>query len=132
MEEQKQIVLFDGDCNFCNYWVKFVAVRDRMDLFRFASLQSETGKGLLKKYHLKKDLATVVLIKSNTAKTKSSAALYIFKGLGGIYQFGIVFIAVPYFIRDAVYSLVAKYRKKLMRNHSCIIPSEAIKHKFLE
>ncbi len=132
MQEQKQIILFDGDCNFCNYWVKYVIERDKKDLFRFTSLQSEKGKELLKKYNLKDDLETVVLIKGNVAKTKSSAALHIFKGLGSIYQLVIIFIIVPKFIRDAVYGLVAKHRKKLMKNQSCIIPTAAVKNKFLD
>ena len=74
----------------------------------------------------------VVLIKNNKAKTKSTAALHIFKGLGSVYQLVVIFIVVPRFIRDAVYSLVAKYRKRLMKNQSCIIPTQAVKNKFLE
>jgi predicted DCC family thiol-disulfide oxidoreductase YuxK len=132
MQTDKHIVLFDGDCNFCNYWVKFVIERDKKDLFRFTSLQSETGKNLLKQYDLKDDLETVVLIKNDAAKTKSSAALHIFKGLGGIHQLVIIFIAVPKFIRDWFYGIVAKYRKKLMKNQSCIIPTTVVKNKFLD
>jgi predicted DCC family thiol-disulfide oxidoreductase YuxK len=131
MKTSKQIILFDGDCNFCSFWVKYVIERDKKDLFRFASLQSEKGNELLKKHHLKEDLETVVLIQNNSAKTKSSAALQIFKGLGGFYQLIIIFIVVPKFIRNAVYSLVAKYRKRLMKNQSCIIPSADVKNKFL-
>jgi predicted DCC family thiol-disulfide oxidoreductase YuxK len=131
MKTSKQIILFDGDCNFCSFWVKYVIERDKKDLFRFASLQSEKGNELLKKHHLKEDLETVVLIQNNSAKTKSSAALQIFKGLGGFYQLIIIFIVVPKFIRNAVYSLVAKYRKRLMKNQSCIIPSDDVKNKFL-
>lgn len=128
----KSIILFDGDCNFCNYWVKYVIERDKKDKFRFTSLQSDTGKEILKQYHLKDDLETVVLIENNKAKTKSTAALHIFKGLGSIYQMVMIFIIVPKFIRDAVYSLVAKYRKSLMKNESCLIPTQEVKNKFLE
>lgn len=132
MQTEKHIVLFDGDCNFCNYWVKYVIERDKKDLFRFTSLQSETGKKLLMQYDLKDDLETVVLIKNNEAKTKSSAALHIFKGLRSVYQLAMIFIVVPKFIRDAVYSLVARHRKQLMKNQSCIIPTAAVKNKFLD
>tara|TARA_B100000809_G_scaffold139066_1_gene136697 strand:+ start:15034 stop:15432 length:399 start_codon:yes stop_codon:yes gene_type:complete len=132
MKTSKQIILFDGDCNFCSFWVKYVIERDKKDLFRFASLQSEKGKELLKQYNLKEDLETVVLIQNNSIKTKSSAALQIFKGLGGFYQLIIIFILVPKFIRNAVYSLVAKYREKLMKSQSCIISTEALKNKFID
>jgi predicted DCC family thiol-disulfide oxidoreductase YuxK len=131
MKTSKHIILFDGDCNFCSFWVKYVIERDKKDLFRFASLQSEKGKELLRQYDLKEDLETVVLIQNNSVKTKSSAALHVFKGLGGFYQLIIIFILVPKFIRNAVYSLVAKYRKKLIKNQSCIIPSADVKNKFL-
>ena len=132
MLTEKHIILFDGDCNFCNYWVKYVIERDKKDLFRFTSLQSETGKKLLKQYDLKDDLETVVLIKNNAAKTKSSAALHIFKELGSIHQIVIIFIAIPKFIRDWFYGIVARYRKHLMKNQSCIIPTAAVKNKFLD
>ena len=132
MEASKHIILFDGNCNFCNYWVKYVIERDKKDQFRFASLQSDKGKELLNQYKLKDDLETVVLIEKDKARTKSSAALHIFKGLGSIYQFAMVFIVVPKFVRDGVYTLIAKYRKKLMTNVTCIIPTNDVKKKFIE
>jgi predicted DCC family thiol-disulfide oxidoreductase YuxK len=131
MTSEKHIVLFDGDCNFCNYWVNYVIQRDKKDVFRFTSLQSEKGKNLLDKFQLKDDLETVVLIENEKARTKSAAALHIFKGLGGIYKLAMGLIVVPRFIRDWVYEIIAKYRKKLMKNQSCIIPTQSIKNKFL-
>lgn len=44
----KSIILFDGDCNFCNQSVQFIINRDPKGYFQFASLQSELGKKLLK------------------------------------------------------------------------------------
>lgn len=132
MNPNHSILLFDGDCNFCSFWVKFVIERDKIDRFRFTSLQSEKGKELLSKYHLNPDLSTVVLIKDGRAKTKSSAALYVAKELKGIYQFAFVFMMIPKFIRDWVYDVIAANRKKIMKGYSCIIPTESIKNKFLE
>lgn len=128
----KHIILFDGECNFCSFWVKYVIKRDKKDLFRFASLQSKTGKKLLKQYNLELDLSTVVLIKNNAAKTKSTAALYIFKDLGGAFSLGIVFIIVPKFIRDFCYDIIAKNRRKILKNESCLFPDATVKAKFLD
>lgn len=132
MQEQKHIILFDGECNFCSFWVKYVIKRDKKDVFRFTSLQSEKGKELLKQYNLQVDLSTVVLIKNNVVKTKSSAALHILKDLGGFYSLGIVLIVVPKFIRDGVYDVIAKNRKKLLKNESCIFPDATVRAKFIE
>lgn len=32
------LVLFDGDCHFCNFWVRFILPRDRRKVFKFAPL----------------------------------------------------------------------------------------------
>lgn len=132
MQEQKHIILFDGECNFCSFWVKYVIKRDKKDVFRFTSLQAEKGKELLKQFNLQVDLSTVVLIKNNVAKTKSSAALHILKDLGGLYSLGIVLIVIPKFMRDGIYDVIAKNRKKLLKNESCIFPDATIRAKFIE
>lgn len=129
--KNKHIILFDGDCNFCNFWVNFVIENDKNDSFRFASLQSKKGKELIEQTQLKSDLDSVVLISNNIARTKSSAALHIAKHLKGWFQIAFVLIVVPKFIRDIFYDLIAKNRKKFLKNESCIIPSDQIKKKFI-
>ena len=44
------VILFDGICNLCNKSVQFVIRNDAHAIFRFASLQSNTGKQLLQQY----------------------------------------------------------------------------------
>jgi predicted DCC family thiol-disulfide oxidoreductase YuxK len=127
----KHIVLFDGECNFCSFWVKYIIKRDKKDVFQFASLQSDKGAELLRKHNLNLDLSTVVLISDNEAKTKSNAALTIFYRLGGFYSLGVVFLIIPKIIRDFFYDWIAKNRKRILKNESCIFPDAAIKAKFL-
>ena len=42
------IVLFDGVCNLCNGFVRFVIARDPATRFQFAPLQSETAGRLIR------------------------------------------------------------------------------------
>ncbi|MBY6269594.1 MAG: thiol-disulfide oxidoreductase, partial [Parageobacillus thermoglucosidasius] len=44
------IILFDGVCSLCSASVQFIIARDPHAVFRFASLQSETGKALREKF----------------------------------------------------------------------------------
>ncbi|MFP3888444.1 DCC1-like thiol-disulfide oxidoreductase family protein, partial [Priestia filamentosa] len=44
------IILFDGVCNMCNSLVQFVIKRDPKGIFKFASLQSNTGSSILNQY----------------------------------------------------------------------------------
>jgi len=131
--DKKQIILFDGICNFCNFWVGFVINRDKNDLFRFAALQSSTGIELLKKYNLDSSSQdTFFLIADNKVYTKSTAALIVCKQLKGIIKILFVFIIIPKFIRDFVYDLIAKNRYRLFgKKEICRIPTEAEMNKFL-
>ena len=132
MINQKQIILFDGVCNFCNFWVDFVINRDKNDLFRFAALQSSTGIEVLKKYNLdSSSQVTFFLISDNKVYTKSTAALIVCKQLSGIIKILYTFIIVPKFIRDFIYDLIAKSRYNLFgKRESCRIPTEEEKNKF--
>src|SRR5690625_7722074 len=81
---QDQIILFDGDCHFCDRSVQFILKRDRHAYFKFASLQSELGQMLLKKYHIPTDTDSFILVTPKQEYFNSSADLNvvcIFHGL---------------------------------------------------
>jgi predicted DCC family thiol-disulfide oxidoreductase YuxK len=129
----KKIVLFDGVCNFCNFWVDFAIERDKSDQFRFAPLQSSKAEDLLKNLNMtpaRKE--SVILISGNDVYTKSTAALRICKVLNSPLKILFPLIIIPKFIRDFVYDLIAKYRYNLFgKRESCRVPAEEEKNKFL-
>jgi len=133
MNNLKHIILFDAQCNFCNFWVGYILKRDRRDIFHFSPLSSETGKNLLQQYQINPTIDTIVLIEGKKYFIKSTAALRILKSLAGL---NIVFyglIILPAFIRDFIYDIVAKYRYKWFGKSECeFIPHSEIKHKFLD
>lgn len=132
METANHIILFDGTCNFCNFWVGFVIKRDAKNVFRFASLQSAIGQELRMKHQVSNGLDTVVLIKNNRVYIKSNAALEIVKELKSLWFLMYGFKIIPAFIRDWIYDVVAKYRYKWFGKQVCeIAPKTEIKHKFL-
>ena len=133
MIDEIQIILFDGVCNFCSFWVNFVIKRDRKDLFRFAALQSEKAKEMISKFNFdasKQD--TFILIAGDKLYTKSTAVLMICKQLNGLIKVLFPLIVLPKFFRDFIYDLVAENRYKLFgRKESCRVPTEEEKLKFL-
>ena len=117
------VILFDGICNLCNGAVTFVVKRDRKVLFRFVSLQSETGKSLLKRYAVESTNKTLYYFRNNRCYSKSTAILYILKDLGGFWQCLYPLILIPAKLRDAIYLLVSKYRYRILgKADSCIKP----------
>lgn len=128
------IVLFDGDCNFCNRSVQFIYERDKKGVFRFASLQSQKGIELLKQYGLSElGISSVVFINTEAGKAyiKSSAALRICKYLKGLWPMMIIFLAVPKFIRNWVYDGVAKRRNRIFKD-KCDLPTGEFKARFID
>jgi len=130
---QHQIILFDGVCNFCNFWVNFIIDRDKKDRFRLAALQSNPGQRLLSKFKLSKtDFDTFILIDGETYFTKSTAALKIAGNLSGPLKIAGVLIFLPKIIRDFIYNIIAKNRYKFFgRKNVCRIPSREDRAKFL-
>lgn len=134
MERHNRIILFDGVCNMCNSAVQFVIKKDDAGLFKFASLQSETGVKLLEKGGFNADeLSSFVLIRDDIYYTKSTAALLVVKELNTLLKYLFFFRVIPPFIRDAIYDVVAKYRYVVFgKKESCMIPSASIKKRFLD
>ena len=134
MKTTKKIILFDGVCNLCNSSVLFVIQRDPKDQFRFAPLQSEIGQSLAAKHKIDTtDVDSIILIDGDQVYVKSTAALHIAKYLTGGYPLLFGFMIIPRFIRNWVYNYVAKNRYKWYgKKESCMIPTPALKSKFLE
>ncbi len=127
------IILFDGECNFCSFWVKYVIKRDKKNAFRFASLQSEIGQSYLSQYNVDPALDSVVFLKDDTAFTKSTASLNILKLLGGFRSVLFGLIIIPKGFRDFFYDIMAKYRYKLFGSKTCELPKNLqYKDKFLK
>jgi predicted DCC family thiol-disulfide oxidoreductase YuxK len=129
-----KIILFDGVCNLCNWSVQFIIKRDKKAAFKFASIQSKVGQLLLKQKNINsQECDSIVYIKDERYFLRSSAVLEILKDIGGKWKLFYGFIAIPRFIRDSIYNLIAKSRYKLFGKRSeCAVPSEALKNRFLE
>lgn len=129
----QSVILFDGVCNFCNYWVNFIIDRDKQNVFKFAALQSEKGEEFLDKYNLpKSDFDSFILIADNKVFKKSSAAFEIAKHLSGWPKVLIPFNILPHSLTDLIYNFVAKNRYIFFgKKDSCRIPTKEEKSKFL-
>lgn len=127
------IILFDGVCNFCNNKVNLVIRNDKKDFFRFAALQSETGKKIMVDHGIvMPDPDTFIFIENDKVYNRSSAALHIAKHMDGLWKLFFAFIIVPSFLRDMVYRLIAKNRYKWWGvRESCMIPTPEMRKKFL-
>jgi predicted DCC family thiol-disulfide oxidoreductase YuxK len=126
------LILFDGECNFCNFWVRFILKRDKKGVFKFATLNSEIGGNIKQQFQLSERIDSIVLLKNNQVYIKSAAALEIARNLSGLWFLLGVFKIIPTFISDAVYDFVAKNRYRWFGKSVCELPQNLEdKNKFL-
>jgi predicted DCC family thiol-disulfide oxidoreductase YuxK len=129
----ERILLFDGVCNLCNGWVRFVIRNDPLSRVRFAPLQSETGQWLLAAHRLPLTGESLVLIEEGKAFTASDAALRVARSLAAPWPIFALFLAVPRPIRDAVYRWVARNRYRWFgRRDECMVPTPEQRRRFLD
>jgi predicted DCC family thiol-disulfide oxidoreductase YuxK len=128
------LALFDGICNFCNYWVKFAVKKDKRGKLRYTPLQGETAKKILTQFGLNiSNLNTVVFIDNGKVYTQSSAALRICKHLDGGWKLFYGLIIIPKLIRDFFYNIIARNRYKWFgKKENCMVPPPGWKERFLE
>ncbi|MEK4030477.1 thiol-disulfide oxidoreductase DCC family protein [Pseudobacillus sp. FSL P4-0506] len=126
------IILFDGECNFCDSSVQFIIKNDPKGIFHFASLQSDTGQSLLKKHRVPSDIDSMILIEGDKVYYKSAAALRICKHLKGAWKLLYALIIVPRPIRNIAYDFIAKNRYKWFgKKESCMLPSPSVRARFI-
>lgn len=128
------ILLFDGVCNLCNASVNFIIDRDPQAYFRFAPLQSETGRRLLEKHGLPTgSMDTVVLVEDDRAYVRSTAALRIARHLVFPWPLLALGLILPAFLRDLVYKLIANNRYRWFgKSDTCRLPTPALRSRFLD
>lgn len=129
----ESIVLFDGVCHFCNYWVRFIIKHDKQKRFSFGTLQGNTANVLLTTYGKNaSSLNSVVLIENGKRYTQSTAALRICKQLDGWPKIFYLLIIIPAPIRNTVYRWIAKNRYRWFgKMEQCMVPDANIQERFL-
>ena len=127
------ILLFDGHCNFCNAWVRFIVNRDNSKKILFAPLQSRVGRKMLEEHQIDVSYAnSLVFFEEEGFSLSSTAALRIFSYLDGWERHLQLLAVVPRPLRDAIYHFMAKYRYKCFgRSEQCMIPTPELRERFL-
>lgn len=133
MASANPILLFDGVCNLCNGFVQFVVKRDPEGIFRFASLQSDAGRELMKKHGFNPDeINTVIMVEEDKVYTRSDVPLKVVRQFSGFWPILYGFTIIPKGIRDAIYNWIAQNRYKWFgKKDQCMIPTPELKSRFL-
>ncbi len=130
---QHAVVVFDGECSFCNGWIDFLFRFDHKDLFRFSSRQSEAGARFVLQSGLPAGGAgSILVVEDKLIRLRSDAVLRMLSLLGFPFSLLGIFRLIPAALRDAVYDLIARNRKRWFgKTTQCRIPAPSERHRFL-
>jgi len=131
----QNLILFDGICNFCNFWVNWLINKDEKRLFNFSNLDSKISRQIFEFNKIdSKNIDSIVYIKNGEILTKSKAVLTIGMQLNGFIKYLCkVFYAFGFFkIYDAIYDLIAKFRYSVFGiKKQCKIPNKETLARFI-
>ncbi len=133
LDAPRAVVLFDGVCNLCNGFVRFVIPRDPLGRIRFAALQSEAARRLMAPTGVTRgDADSIVLVERERAFVRSEAALRIARQLRFPWPLLYGLVVVPRPIRDWAYDIVARNRYRWFgRRDVCMMPGPETQDRFL-
>ena len=122
-EIQKDIIIFDGECNLCNGVVGWLMNFAPKDLFQFVAFQSSYGQSLLLDYGFDTDrLDTVILIDDKGVNTHSDGFIRIISKMPKWKLVASLLAFIPRMIRDYIYKTASRNRIKWFgQSKSCTI-----------
>jgi predicted DCC family thiol-disulfide oxidoreductase YuxK len=126
-------IFFDGVCNLCNRGVNFLISKDKKEVLKFASLQSEYAQNTIPKELLNREnLDTIIVYSDGQFYDRSNAVLKLCKILGGGFYVFLIGYLIPRFIRDGLYRFIANNRYNWFgKQLQCRVPSPELKDRFL-
>lgn len=129
----ESIILFDGVCNLCQGSVHFIIRRDPQAHFKFASLQSDTARRLLRNWDNNQAIESLIFIEKGRIYTGSTAALRICRKLHRGWKLLHIFIFLPRPLRDLLYRWIARNRYRWFgKTEQCMLPTPEIRSRFLD
>ena len=126
------LVLFDGVCNLCNGFVKFLIRQDHRQVLSYGTLQSEEIQKILMNAKFVGNSDTVVYMRHGSIFTRSSAVLRILRDLGGLWHIVVTMYVIPRAFRDYIYRYIARNRHRIWgKRKSCMVPTADLKKRFI-
>lgn len=131
---QAPVLLFDGECAFCNGCVLWLLKHERSPRYSFAPLQSAAALPLLAAHgKAQGDLSSMVVIDGGQLYRKSDAALHLLRETRLPWRMLRVFAVIPRVLRDAIYDFIGAHRYRWWgRAEHCVMADPLWQSRLLE
>jgi predicted DCC family thiol-disulfide oxidoreductase YuxK len=129
------VVVYDGVCLLCSRWIRFLLEHDREGHYRFAAMQSETGRRLLQAHGLDPDSPySMLLVENGQGYTDTTAIARVLSNLPERrwHWLSTATLSMPQRLRDVIYRLIARHRYRLFgRSEQCFLPTPEQRARFI-
>lgn len=131
LQQTQPVVLYDGKCLLCSRAVQFLIKADKKMILKFAPQQGDYFTLLISE-HSAIPQASIILFSKGKIYSRSTAVLAIIKELPFPWKIGYTAIIIPKFIRDAVYTMVARNRQRWFGESAvCYVGDEKNNKRFI-
>jgi predicted DCC family thiol-disulfide oxidoreductase YuxK len=127
----KDWIIYDGECGFCNKFMIYFAKKDLNNNFIFVSNKSIEGISFLTNNNLKETSNSSLIVKNeNKVYIEGMALRKIFEKINVNQSIRIIIQYTNLKVLNFTYKIIAKNRLILTKNN-CEIPASEIKSKFI-
>jgi len=133
------VLLYDGQCGFCNRGVQQVLRHDRRKNMMFAALQGGYGKSILTRHPELNGIDSLVFVEPldfaylEQVFVRSDAALRVARYLGWPWKLALAAYLIPRPVRDFLYDQFAKRRYRWFGKYEkCMLPPPEVRERFLD
>lgn len=134
-EPSSTVIVFDGVCLLCSRWVRFLLKHDDLARYRFAAMQTDSGRALMLEHGLDPDSPLSFLrVEGGRGYTDSDAMVRVLRSLDDRRWrwLGAVIHIVPRWMRDPAYRFVARHRYRIFGQSSrCFVPTAEQRSRFM-
>jgi len=129
------VIVYDGVCLLCSRWIRFLLEHDREARYRFAAMQSDTGRDLLQSHGLDPDSPySMLLVENEQGYTDTTAIARVLRNLPDRrwHWLSAVMLSTPQSLRDHIYRFIARHRYRLFgRSDQCFVPTPEQRSRFI-
>lgn len=132
--EDKNVIVFDGECVLCSGFFRFVVKHDRQKQFSFIIAQSESGEMLYEHFGLKaEDYDTNMVLIKGELHERFNTIFAVMSVLGWPWRAVSLMKVLPSPVLDWLYYRIARNRYRWFgRYDKCMVPTPEVQERFID
>lgn len=131
-DDDRALVVMDGECALCSRGARMIAARDSGDEFRITTAQAPLGRALLRHYGMNPDdPESWLYLTGGQAYHSMDAIMRVGRRLGGPLRLWSLLAPLPRGVQNWTYRRIARNRYRFGRAEMCALPDPALRARLI-